>query len=298
MTGASVLELLRRILIMKYKTKEFCNIIRETLKDGYLIHKPKVATILVGDSEESKSYISKKMNEISNLNGEHELISMDKDVSTLDVINKIKELTIDDSVTGIIVQLPLPKHINTERVLQCIPVHKDVDGFSDHWNMQTFRNNEIITPCTPQGIIELLEYEYKSLEGYRVLVIGRGQTVGKPIMQMLSNRNATVLQLHSKTKESIKDHILAFNPDIIISAVGADGIIKYEDVCNIENLKFIIDCGIKRKDGKSRGDILKEDYPKFDESKIKYTPVIGGIGPVTCIMLAKNLLKLSRIIHS
>ena len=251
---------------------------------------PKLAVILVGDDAASQVYVRNKHKACQEVGINSLQIVLPSDTSEEELICKISQLNADDSVHGILVQLPLPKHINKDRVIDAIDPRKDVDGFT--------KNSKFI-PCTPAGIIELLDSvpDY-SLEGKTALVIGRSDIVGKPVAKLLLDRNCTVIQAHSRT--SYSDLLKLFGiSDIVVSAVGKRFVLDKQDAnCYRERYNkcfcshIIIDVGINRdEEGKLCGDFseaFKDTYSRY------YTPVPGGVGPMTIAMLLKNTVEAAK----
>ena len=243
--------------------------------------KPSLVVISVGDNPASSVYVKQKekcANYIG-INYRHlHFDEIDDDV----LIQKINKLNKDKNVNGIIVQLPLPKKMNEKRIVNSVSYDKDVDGLT-YLNAGLLLNNEnSLVSCTPNGIMELLKYEKINLEGMNAVVIGRSILVGKPMMNLLINANATVTLCHSKTKNIEK---ITRKADLLIVAIGKKHFIKKEMV---KRGSIIIDVGINRVDGKLYGDV---DYLNVYPKVSKITPVPGGVGPMTVVMLMKNVLQ-------
>lgn len=254
------------------------------LKDKYGI-KPCLAVILVGNDSASQVYVKNKIKACEEVGIENKTIYLSKDISENYLITIISRLNEDKNISGILVQLPLPDHINTKRVLEKIDKNKDVDAFREENQGKLFNGTYKIAPCTPLGIVALLD-EYKiNLEGKLCVVIGRSNIVGKPISLMLLQRNATVIMCHSKTK-NLKE--LCLQADIIVSAVGKQNVVTDNMV---KNGVIIIDVGMNRNEnGKLCGDVNIEN-----KELVSYlTPVPGGVGPMTITMLMKNTLLLVK----
>lgn len=260
--------------------------------------RPSLAVILVGDDAASQVYVRNKHKACDEV-GIHSIqINLSKDVTEDVLISKINELNADNSVHGILVQLPIPKHIDVKNVISAIDPRKDVDGFTQ---------NSSFTPCTPAGVLDLLD----GIPDYDIarktaLVIGRSDIVGKPVAKLLLDRNCTVIQAHSKTPKDVLCKMFSF-ADIVVSAVGRTDIISKYDAedyfkdnrhdfyGNFSNKRdrIIIDVGINRdENGKLCGDFsesFKEKYSSF------YTPVPGGVGPMTIAMLLKNTVLAAKL---
>ena len=246
--------------------------------------KPTLAVILAGNNPASKIYVNNKKKTAEQLGIKSIVIEYPENVTETELLNKINELNNDKNITAILVQLPLPEHIDKFKIIDAIDPKKDVDGLTPHNSGKLFAGETpYVYPCTPKGILSLLDEYNIEIEGKHVVVIGRSNLVGKPIAQMLLNRNATVTTCHSKTKnlESITK-----TADILISAVGKNIVgEKY-----IKNNCVVIDVGIFRDgDGKIRGDVDFETVSK----KVSYiSPVPGGVGPMTIASLMVNTVEL------
>ena len=237
-----------------------------------------LAVISVGTDPASEVYIrqkEKKALEIGYnfLNLHFETIEEEK------LINKIKELNNDSNVTGIIVQLPLPSYLNKDVIINSISPLKDVDGLTDYNFLKLIHNEKGLTPCTPKGIVTLLDYYNIPISGKKVVIVGRSRLVGLPLFHLLLNRNATVTICHSKTL-NLEEHTK--NADILIVAVGKKELITKD---MIKKDSIIIDVGISRVDNKLYGDVSKE----CESISKLMTPVPGGVGPMTVISLMENV---------
>lgn len=246
--------------------------------------KPTLVVILAGNDSASKIYVNNKKKTAENLGINSVVIEYPENVSEVEILNKIKELNADESVTAILVQLPLPAHINKNNILEAILPEKDVDGLTSYNSGKLFSGeNPYVYPCTPKGIMLLLD-EYKiEIEGKHAVVLGRSNLVGKPIAQMLLNRNATVTICHTKTKNL---QSITKTADILISAVGKNLVgEKY-----IKNNCVVIDVGIYRDSaGKIRGDV---DFDDVSNLASYISPVPGGVGPMTIASLMLNTVEL------
>ena len=247
--------------------------------DGYK-QTPILAVVTVGDDEASKVYVENKRKacEFCGMSMMH--FNYDAKVRESEVIKKIKELNKDKSVNGIILQLPIPKKFNTKKILNTISPLKDVDGLTDVSQGKLLGGDATFIPCTPKGILEIFDYYKIELEGKNVVVIGRSDLVGKPIMLECINRNATVTMCHSKTVDLKK---YTKNADVLIVAVGKKYLINKS---MIKEGAVIIDVGITRIDGKIYGDV----NPNVEDKASYVTPVPGGVGPMTVAMLLKNTM--------
>lgn len=247
---------------------------------------PKVTIILIGDNPASISYVNQKRKACEETGIEFSLFHKPK-ISHKDLIKKIEELNSDNSVHGILVQLPLPKNIYTPEIFKAINPKKDVDGFTAYNLGKMFLSTEFedLAPCTPKGVIKLLE-EYKiEIQGKNVTVIGHSNIVGKPLSIMFLNRNATVTTCHIHTK-NLKEHTL--KADILAVAVGKPRLITKDFV---KKGAIVIDIGFNMKDNKIVGDVDFEGV----KSKASYiSPVPGGAGPMTVACLMENIVTAAK----
>lgn len=246
--------------------------------------KPTLVVILVGENPASKIYVNNKKKTAEKLGINSLVINYPVNVSEIELLNKIKELNNDESVTAILVQLPLPDHISKENVMNTISPQKDVDGFTPY-NFGKLFSGEVPTvyPCTPKGILLLLDEYGIKLEGEHVVIIGRSNIVGRPLSQMLLNRNATVTVCHSRTKNLSE---ITKTADVLISAVG-------KNIIEGKMLKsgcVVVDVGIfKDENGKTRGDV---DFENASGIASYISPVPGGVGPMTIASLMLNTVEL------
>lgn len=248
----------------------------------------KLVVIQVGNDPASSVYVRNKGKLCEDVGILFEHIKYD-DVSEDALISKIEELNHDSSVTGILVQLPLPSHIDEGRVLESISYVKDVDGLTSRNIGNLFAGNNGIVPCTALGVMELIKSTGVSLESLNVVVVGRSKLVGLPLVSLLLRENATVTVCHSKTKELSS---ICKNADVLIVATGKKWLI---DDSYVKDGAIVIDVGINREDGKLYGDC------NFDLliDKVSYiTPVPGGVGPLTVIMLVNNVIKAYELQNS
>ena len=273
------------ILLDGKKTSET---IKEKLKDkiSSLDTKLKLAVILVGGNPSSVIYVNMKKKRCLETGIDSEIIEMKENSSENEIIEAIKKLNNDKEVTGILVQLPLPKNINTRKVLDSVSAEKDVDGLNSYHLMKILLGEEKIVPCTPKGIVRLLEEYDITLEGKNVCVVGFSDVVGKPLATMCINRGATVTVCHTRTK-NLKEHTKA--ADILMVATGVPKIIT-EDM--VKDGAVVIDIGISKVDGKIVGDV---DFENVKDKCSYITPVPGGVGPMTIVSLIENMLELKNI---
>ena len=243
---------------------------------------PTLAVVLVGDNKASKSYVNSKHKACLENNINSVKIELDENISTDSLLNEIEKLNNDSEVHGILVQLPLPKHIDAEQILNAVSPKKDVDGFHPINVGKLVIGEAKLIPCTPLGILEMIKSTGDEIDGKLALVIGRSNIVGKPISTLLLQNNATVITAHSKTKNL--DSLLE-QADIIVSCVGSAHFLTGEE--KVKETVTIIDVGNNYKDGKLVGDVNLENFM----GKVKYiSPVPGGVGPLTITMLMRNTL--------
>ena len=250
--------------------------------------KPTLAVIIVGNDPASKVYVKNKIKKSEFLGFNSILKELPENTTKEELLDVIKNLNEDKNVNGILLQLPLPKGLNEKDFLDEISPIKDVDGFTTYNSGKLFKGEKpYAVACTPKGIIKLLETKNINLEGKLAVVIGRSNIVGKPIAALLLQKNATVIQAHSKTKNLPEILKLA---DAIISATGKEEFIKGDMV---KEGAVIIDVGITRnKNGKLTGDVDFESV----YNKVSYiTPVPGGVGPMTIASLMENTLELYKL---
>lgn len=248
--------------------------------------KPTLAVILVGENPASQIYVRNKKKTAEKLGINSLSIEYPSDISEEELLNKIKELNSDEKVTAILVQLPLPAHINKNRIIDAILPQKDVDGLTPYNLGKLFSGEEpYVYPCTPKGILLLLDEYNIKLEGKNIVVVGRSNLVGKPVAQMLLKRDATVTMCHSHTKNLSE---ITKTADIIVSAVG-------KKVIGEKMLKsdcVVIDVGIFRdENGKISGDV---DFENVSKTAAYISPVPGGVGPMTIASLMLNTVELAR----
>mgnify|MGYP006244140921 FL=1 len=254
---------------------------------------PHLAAILVGDDGASKTYVNSKIKACEKVGFKSSLFKFDDSISEIELLNQIKKINENDDIDGFIVQLPLPKHIDQEVILNKVSPAKDVDGFHPNNYGKMTLGIDTFIPATPAGIVELIERSEIQTEGKKCLVIGRSQIVGRPISILLSQNksfgNSTVTVAHSRSKDLEK---LCLDSDIIISAIGMPEFIKGN---MIKKGSSIIDVGITRVDDLSSpkgyrivGDV---DFKSVSNTVGYITPVPGGVGPMTIAMLLKNTLK-------
>lgn len=265
---------LREELLASYK-----NIIeKENLKI-------KLAIIQVGDNEASNIYVKNKEKYCNMVGIKTDIYKLSSDTKEEELINLIDKLNKIKEVTGIILQSPVPKHIDYDKCSKTILSSKDVDGFTKENIYKLYMNEDTIMPATVKGIIVLLKKYNINIDGSNVVIIGRGNIVGKPLFLALTNENATVSLLHSHTKDITK---YTKEADIIISACGTPNIITSD---MIKDNSVVIDVGVNRINGKIVGDV---DFESVSKKASYITPNPGGVGPMTIAMIIDNLIKLKR----
>ena len=243
---------------------------------------PGLAVVLVGDDPASAVYVKNKNKTCKNIGFQSFEHILSENTSEDKLLNLINDLNNDDQVNGILVQLPLPSHISSKKILVAINPQKDVDGFHLENVGRLVTGNALFKPCTPAGIIKLLD-EYKiAIEGKNAVIIGRSNIVGKPVSFLLLERNATVTICHSRTKDLPS---LTRSADILIAAIGKPNFVTPDLV---KNNAVVIDVGINRLDGKLVGDV---DFASVSKQASLITPVPGGVGPMTIAMLMENTFQ-------
>jgi len=257
----------------------------EQLKEqGYT---PKLSVILVGNDGASQSYVNSKKKAAEKIGMISEIVHLAEDTSEEDVLKELDRLNNDDSVSGILVQVPLPKQVSEQKVLEAINPDKDVDGFHPSNIGKLYIDEQTFVPCTPLGIMEILKHADIDLEGKNAVVIGRSHIVGQPVSKLLLQANATVTILHSRTKDM---HAHLKEADVIVSAVGKPGLVTKEDV---KEGAVIVDVGnTPDENGKLKGDV---DYEAVKEVAGAITPVPGGVGPLTITMVLNNTLLAEKL---
>lgn len=249
--------------------------------------KPHLTVILVGEDPASELYVGLKKKTAEKIGIKSTVITYPQNVDEETLISKITELNNNKEVDAILVQLPLPKHLNSINIIQAISPKKDADGINpENIGKISIGTEPYAYPCTPKGILTLLDEYNIKLEGKHVVILGRSNIVGKPLAQMVLNRNATVTVCHSYT-ENTSD--ITKTADILISAVGKYKIIKKD---MIKNNSVIIDVGTSKINGKTFGDV---DFENIFESVSYITPVPGGIGPMTIASLMGNTYELFKL---
>lgn len=243
---------------------------------------PKLVVILVGDNPASQTYVKNKAKACERVGFLSEIIELDGSISQEIVLSTIDHLNRDDAVDGILVQLPVPKHLDAKAIVHALDPNKDVDGLHPLNVAKLYENEKGFVPCTPKGIMRLLKEYQIDVVGKHCVVLGRSNLVGRPVAQLLLNENATVTICHSKTQNLSE---FTKQADIIVVAIGRAHFLTSKDVNHAE---CIIDVGINRVDGKLVGDVA---YDELVDKVDAMTPVPGGVGPMTIGMLLENTLE-------
>ena len=250
-----------------------------------LKRKPGLAVIIVGEDPASQIYVRNKEKACEQVGFYSKTYRLNQEATTYELLNLINVLNFDDKIDGILVQLPLPKHIDEKAVIEAIKPEKDVDTFSEKNTGKIMIGTQTISPCTPSGIIELLKRYNIDICGKTCVVVGRSNIVGKPMAMLLLQENGTVTICHSKT-ENLKE--ITKTADILVVAIGKSKFITRD---MIKNNAVIIDVGMNRdKNRKLSGDV---DFENVKDIVSYITPVPGGVGPMTITMLLKNTFMLS-----
>ncbi|MGC8869376.1 MAG: bifunctional methylenetetrahydrofolate dehydrogenase/methenyltetrahydrofolate cyclohydrolase FolD [Sulfurihydrogenibium sp.] len=255
------------------------------VQKGY--RRPTLSVILVGNNPASQIYVNKKIKDCQSVGINSKPFFLPENVTQIELLDLIGQLNADEEVDGILVQLPLPSHINTLEIIEAINPKKDVDGFHplNVGKLATGRSDGIV-PCTPFGIIKLLEHYNIDTFGKDVVVVGASNIVGKPMsLLFLKDEKSTVTVCHKNTKD-LKSHTL--KADILVVAVGKPKLITADMV---KEGVVVIDVGINRVDGKIVGDV---DFENVKEKAYAITPVPGGVGPMTVAMLLYNTLNVYK----
>lgn len=242
--------------------------------------KPGLAVVIVGEDPASRIYVRNKIKACGELGIRSYAFELPENATQSEVEEVLDKLAKDEEIDGILLQLPLPKHLDAEAAIARIPVAKDVDGFSAKNLGLLLQHKEKIVACTPLGVMKMLEREGICLKGKNAVVLGRSETVGKPMAMLLLNADATVTVCHSKT-QNVKE--ICRNADIIVAAVGKA---KFVTANMVKEGAVVIDVGMNRdENGKLCGDV---DFENVKEKTSYITPVPGGVGPMTITMLMYN----------
>lgn len=246
---------------------------------------PKLAVIMVGNDAASAVYVKNKSKACNEVGIEFEEFLLSEETRMEELLNLINELNLRKDIHGILLQSPIPKHLDIEKAFEAIDFRKDVDGFTAINVGKLALNKPTFISCTPHGVIKILEKYNIELEGANVVILGRSNIVGKPLIQCLLNKNATVTVCHSKTKNIEK---ITKNADVLISAIGKPKFVTAE---MIKEGAVVIDVGINKTESGLVGDV---DFENVKEKASYITPVPGGIGPMTIAMLLHNVVKAAK----
>lgn len=258
-----------------------------TQKIAKLDKKPHLVVLLVGEDPASQLYVGMKEKTALKIGLKSTVLRYPENTTEEVILNKIAELNNDDDVTAILVQVPLPKQISEQKVIQAVAANKDVDGFTtENIGRISIGLEPYAYPCTPLGIMKILAEYNIELEGKHAVVVGRSNILGKPVAQMLLNKNATVTICHSRTKNLAE---ITKTADILVAAVGKPKIITKE---MIKQDCVVIDAGTSKVNGKTIGDV---DFENVADLTSYITPVPGGIGPMTIACLMGNTYELSKL---
>ncbi len=254
----------------------------------YLLNKkvkPKLAIVNIGRNPASISYIKMKIQALKKMNLDYEFLNFES-IEENEIIEVIKKLNENPAINGILIQMPLPQNLDQKKVLNSIHPLKDVDCLTETNLGKLMHKDEILAPCTPKGILDILESSNIALEGKEVVIINNSVLIGKPLSIMLTNRFATVTICHIKTKD-IKEHTK--RADIVITATGVPNLIRNE---HIEEGVVLIDAGFSKVNDKSVGDV---DFDNVKDKCSLITPTPGGVGPMTVAMLVNNLIVCTEL---
>lgn len=245
--------------------------------------KPKFAVIMVGNDKASQIYVKNKSKACEEIGIEFEEHLLNENINQAELIKQIEELNNDKTIHGILLQSPIPSHLDINEAFRTIAPEKDVDGFNPVNVGKLCLNQDTFVSCTPYGIMKMFEAYNIDLTGKHVVILGRSNIVGKPLIQCCLNKNATVTVCHSKTKD-LEKHTK--NADVVIAAIGKS---KFVTADMIKQGAVVIDVGINRgEDGKLTGDV---DFENVSKKASYITPVPGGVGPMTIAMLMNNVIK-------
>lgn len=247
---------------------------------------PKLAVIMVGEDKASKVYVRNKSKACKEIGVEYEEFLLKDDTKMEDLLNLIEELNNRPDINGILLQSPIPKHLDINKAFNKIDYRKDVDGFNPVNVGKLVIGEDCFISCTPFGVMKMLEEYGIEIEGKNAVVVGRSNIVGKPLAQCLLKKNATVTICHSRTKNI---HEITNNADILVAALGKP---KYIKENMVKKGAVVIDIGINRgDDGKLVGDV---DFENVSKKASYITPVPGGVGPMTIAMLMNNVVKAAK----
>jgi len=243
---------------------------------------PKLAVVLVGSNPASLSYVASKEKACLRVGIQSLVIRLEEDAKYEEVLRNIHQLNEDSTVDGILIQLPLPKHLDAQSLIEHLDPSKDVDGLHPENVAKLYSQSKGFIPCTPKGIMSLLKYYDVPISGQNAVVIGRSQLVGRPIAQLLLNENASVTVCHSKTRDV---SLYTKQADLIVVAIGQA---HYLNASHVDKKAYIIDVGINRVENRLVGDC---DTEALQEKCLGISPVPGGVGPLTIASLLENTLE-------
>ena len=266
------------------KTYEDLEVRINKLKENNII--PMLAVVIVGNDEASQVYVRNKAKMCEKLQIGSKVIACEENISEKELEKIIKDLNNDQNIHGILIQAPLPKHLDALKIFDIVSKEKDVDGFNIYNVGALSLNKEGFIPCTVKGIIKILEYYNINVTSKNIVIIGRSNIVGKPLANYLINHNATVTVCHSKTS-NLSD--ITKQADILISATGTANLVKKDYV---KKGAVVIDVGINRNNNKLCGDV---NFEEVSEIASHITPVPGGVGPMTIAMLMENVLEAAEM---
>lgn len=276
---------------MLLNAQDYVNERIETLRKrvSKLKQTPKLAIIRVGDDYASGKYVQNKVKRCREVGMHSEILHFEENVTQAELIRTIFDLNRDRSVTGILLQLPLPKHLDENHLTSLMHYDKDVDGFNEINMGKLVLGEEGNVACTPRGIISLLRYNNIEMEGKDVLIINRSNIVGKPLAHLFLKENATVTIAHSKTKDL---HKKIKKADIVVTGVGIPNFLTYK---NFKKGTTIVDVAINfDENNKMCGDVRKTDYNKLVKRKCNITPVPGGVGQMTVLELIEQTIEIAE----
>lgn len=265
---------------IREELKEECNELKQKNIN------PKLAVIMVGNDPASKVYVRNKSRACNEIGIDYEEFILEEETTQEELIDLIKKLNKDDSINGILLQSPIPKNLNINEAFKAITYIKDVDGFTPSSVGKLCIGEDTFVSCTPYGVMKMFDEYNIDLTGKDVVILGRSNIVGKPLIQCCLQRNATVTVCHSRTK-NLAEHTKRAN--VVISAIGQSKFVKADMV---KDGVIIIDVGINRgEDGKITGDV---DFENVEKKASYITPVPGGVGPMTIAMLMNNVIKATK----
>ena len=252
--------------------------------------KPKLVLVKASDDNASDTYINNKVKQCQKIGIESEVVRFDETITNDKMVSFISELNNDEIVTGVLIQVPLFKHLDEDLILNSLSSEKDVDGFTNVNQGKLLNGCRDLVACTPKGIVDFLKNEDVLFPGMNTVIVNRSRIVGKPLSMLLLDENCNVEILHSKTKKNDLMRKVK-NADLVITGVGRPNFWTAED---FTQGTCIVDVSINfNEQGRLCGDIKKDDYILLDEKDCKYTSVPGGVGPLTVLSLCKNVVQIA-----